>query len=327
MKRKVKTNWSEEDCERIKAINAQTEGLANLRLLEKLRNAPRLKPTYEAIAKQASADARPFGELSRAAVTCAALADFVHSAWEITPDVLSIDLGATLEHAIDKFKTAAHSPDLPVTLKQIERKTEAQGHSTYHELAAASAELAKTACRYAHDDDLDIRDVATQLAIEDLKDLHLPLHKMCDGIERELHEMIRLQKSDPSQILKAIVNALQGTGQDIHEPDHPQQTSDDEELDEKTRPTTTPCTKTAPDLEELRKELPPQNSGEWIRTDEAACLEGLERDTLARYRCRGTRTKDKMVGQDKDGRIWQRFGTQGSHPRYLKSSLRSQNNH
>lgn len=79
-------------------------------------------------------------------------------------------------------------------------------------------------------------------------------------------------------------------------------------------------------LAKLEEETPPLNkkSGEWVLNKDAAFLESVQTGTLKDYRSDGIRTPDKMLGQDTDGRVWRRSGTTGSHPWYLKATLKSQ---
>lgn len=64
--------------------------------------------------------------------------------------------------------------------------------------------------------------------------------------------------------------------------------------------------------------------GKWIKNKLTAQLEGVETRTLADYRQDGVMNADKTFGRDRDGRVWRRQGTAGSHPWYLKATLKSQ---
>lgn len=69
--------------------------------------------------------------------------------------------------------------------------------------------------------------------------------------------------------------------------------------------------------------IPPldKESGEWVRSKEAAQQDGVMIRTLSRYRQAGRQPADKMSGIDCHGRQWRRLGTRRSHPWYLVRSL------
>ncbi len=78
-----------------------------------------------------------------------------------------------------------------------------------------------------------------------------------------------------------------------------------------------------------RTSVPPldKSSREWVQSKEAAKLEGVETDTLARYRQvneGGSVEADLMCGFDKDGRAWARYGTKTSHVWYYTPTLVTQ---
>ena len=79
-------------------------------------------------------------------------------------------------------------------------------------------------------------------------------------------------------------------------------------------------------IADLEKATPPldKDSGKWVRNKRAAEIDGLETRTLSAYRRLGIKNADRSLGRDPDRRIWRREGTPGSHPWYLRSSLRSQ---
>lgn len=67
-----------------------------------------------------------------------------------------------------------------------------------------------------------------------------------------------------------------------------------------------------------------RQSRAWVKAETAGDLDGVTVRTLATYRNQGIASPDGMSGVDRDGRQWRKAGTSGSHPWYLKSSLRSQ---
>jgi len=82
------------------------------------------------------------------------------------------------------------------------------------------------------------------------------------------------------------------------------------------------------DAQALEAFTPQLNSadGTWVNNKTAAGLEGIETETLKRYRNTGIANPDRSLGCDRDGRVWRRPGNQSSHPWYLRSSLKSQKN-
>ena len=75
-------------------------------------------------------------------------------------------------------------------------------------------------------------------------------------------------------------------------------------------------------------DIPPfdSQSGEWCTARIAAQIENLKAATLGTYRRKPMAqyvSKDKMSGEDRDGRLWRRTGTPGSHPWYYRPSLRA----
>lgn len=81
------------------------------------------------------------------------------------------------------------------------------------------------------------------------------------------------------------------------------------------------------DIVLLEQSTPPINktNGEWVNNKRAAKIDGIETRTLARYRSSGIANTDNTLGRDTDGRVWRRRGTSGSHPWYLRSTLRCAN--
>ena len=79
-------------------------------------------------------------------------------------------------------------------------------------------------------------------------------------------------------------------------------------------------------LAKLEEETPPLNreSGEWVRSRDAATLEGVETRTLMKYRSAGIKNEAGTLGRDPYGRVWRREGTKSAHPWYLKSTLKNQ---
>ncbi|MBI2480729.1 MAG: hypothetical protein HYV60_19510 [Planctomycetia bacterium] len=77
-------------------------------------------------------------------------------------------------------------------------------------------------------------------------------------------------------------------------------------------------------LAKLESTTPPLSSdnGLWVRNKRAASLEGIETDTLKTYRYSGIKNADRTLGRDADGRVWRRQGTPRSHPWYLRSTLK-----
>ncbi len=75
----------------------------------------------------------------------------------------------------------------------------------------------------------------------------------------------------------------------------------------------------------LEKNTPPldRDSGKWVNNKRAAKIEGVETRTLADYRTQGIKNAASDLGRDKDGRVWRREGTPGSHPWYFRSTLRA----
>ncbi len=59
----------------------------------------------------------------------------------------------------------------------------------------------------------------------------------------------------------------------------------------------------------------------WVKNKVAAKLSGLNTRTLATYRKQGIANAEKTLGRDRNGRVWRRPGTTGSHPWYLSSTL------
>ena len=67
-------------------------------------------------------------------------------------------------------------------------------------------------------------------------------------------------------------------------------------------------------------------SGKWIKNKLAAVREGIQTETLQKYRDRvhGQWTADdQMSGIDRDGRMWRRCGTPRNHPWYFVPSLKA----
>jgi predicted DNA-binding transcriptional regulator AlpA len=83
---------------------------------------------------------------------------------------------------------------------------------------------------------------------------------------------------------------------------------------------------TTTDIAALEASTPPldEESGKWVTNKEAAVIDAIEVRSLAVYRSNGAQTSDRMFGVDSDGRIWRRARTPGSHPWYLRSSLRAE---
>jgi hypothetical protein len=77
------------------------------------------------------------------------------------------------------------------------------------------------------------------------------------------------------------------------------------------------------DLEALRETLPPFGSDDWVSNKQAAFLEGMTTRSFSNHRYAGTCAADGLLGSDKCGRIWRRFGTH-AHPCYLRYSLLSE---
>ena len=82
------------------------------------------------------------------------------------------------------------------------------------------------------------------------------------------------------------------------------------------------------EINQLEQETPhlDTESIAWIRVREIVGekSEGVNTGTLAKYRLEsegGVQTQDKMLGKDKDGRVWRRIGTPSSHPWYLRKTL------
>ena len=79
-------------------------------------------------------------------------------------------------------------------------------------------------------------------------------------------------------------------------------------------------------LASLETETPAfsSDSGLWVRNKRAAELDGVETETLRTYRYAGSKNTEGTFGRDSDGRVWRRPGTPNSHPWYLRSTLRSE---
>lgn len=82
------------------------------------------------------------------------------------------------------------------------------------------------------------------------------------------------------------------------------------------------------EISQLVQETPhlDTESIDWLQAKEIAGekSEGVNTGTLAKYRLEsegGVQTQDKMLGKDKDGRVWRRIGTPTSHPWYLRKTL------
>lgn len=78
------------------------------------------------------------------------------------------------------------------------------------------------------------------------------------------------------------------------------------------------------DIDELKRITPrlDRENGEWVSNRKAAKLEGLDTETLGKYRRQGLKTADDTFGRDIYGRMWRREGTPNSHPFYLRRTLR-----